>query len=142
MTHFVLLLFLKTNLRWNFILLLILTEQLIFPHIVYCQVFVRKSDGFWFDYSVTNYQCFSHYLILGTITTCFDGVIRGILLNQIPTLFRKEIYATACIFGGIVFFLLQKLNLSAEIIEIITILTIFGIRIIAVKMNISLPKID
>ena len=79
---------------------------------------------------------------MGTITTCFDGVIRGILLNQIPTLFRKEIYATACIFGGIDFFLLQKINLSAEIIEIITILTIFAIRIIAVKTNISLPKID
>jgi uncharacterized membrane protein YeiH len=81
-------------------------------------------------------------LILGTITACFGGVIRDILLNEIPTLFRKEIYATACIIGGIVFFLLQKLTISPEIIEIITILTIFGIRLIAVKMNISLPKID
>jgi uncharacterized membrane protein YeiH len=81
-------------------------------------------------------------LILGTITACFGGVIRDILLNEIPTLFRKEIYATACILGGIVFFLLQNLNLSTQIIEIITILTIFGIRLIAVKKNISLPKID
>jgi uncharacterized membrane protein YeiH len=81
-------------------------------------------------------------LILGTITACFGGVIRDILLNEIPMLFRKEIYATACILGGIVFFVLQKFNFSPQIIEIITILTIFGIRIIAVKMNISLPKID
>ncbi len=81
-------------------------------------------------------------LILGTITACFGGVIRDILLNEIPTLFRKEIYATACILGGIVFFFLQKTNISPQIIEIITILTIFGIRLIAVKMNISLPKID
>jgi uncharacterized membrane protein YeiH len=81
-------------------------------------------------------------LILFTITACFGGVIRDILLNEIPTLFRKEIYATACILGGIVFFLLQKLNVSAQIIEIFTILSIVGIRLIAVKMNISLPKVD
>ncbi len=81
-------------------------------------------------------------LILGTITACFGGVIRDILLNEIPTLFRKEIYATACILGGIAFFLLQNLSFTTEIVEIITILTIFGIRLIAVKMNISLPKID
>jgi len=81
-------------------------------------------------------------LILGTITACFGGVIRDILLNEIPTIFKKEIYASACILGGIVFFLLQKFNISDEIIEIITILTIFGLRLIAVKMNISLPKVD
>ncbi|WP_238808663.1 trimeric intracellular cation channel family protein [Emticicia aquatica] len=80
-------------------------------------------------------------LILGTITACFGGVIRDILLNEIPTLFRKEIYATACILGGIVFFLLRKASISPEIVDVVTILTIFGIRIIAVKMNISLPKI-
>lgn len=81
-------------------------------------------------------------IILGTITACFGGVVRDILLNEIPTIFRKEIYATACILGGIVFFLLQKLNISAQIIEIITILSIFGIRLIAVKLNITLPKVD
>lgn len=81
-------------------------------------------------------------LILGTVTACFGGVIRDILLNEIPTLFRKEIYATACILGGVVFFLLQKINISAQIIEFITILSVFGIRVIAMKMDISLPKID
>lgn len=80
-------------------------------------------------------------LILGTITACFGGVIRDILLNEIPTLFRKEIYATACILGGIVFFLLQKLNIPSIFVDIVTILTIFSIRLIAVKLNISLPKI-
>lgn len=82
-------------------------------------------------------------IILGTITACFGGVVRDILLNEIPTIFRKEIiYATACIIGGIIFFLLQKLNISAQIVEIITILSIFGIRLIAVKLNITLPKVD
>lgn len=39
-------------------------------------------------------------VILGTITGCFGGVLRDILLNNIPLIFRKEIYATACIVGG------------------------------------------
>ena len=36
---------------------------------------------------------------LGTITACFGGVIRDILCNEIPVIFRKEIYASACIAG-------------------------------------------
>ena len=38
---------------------------------------------------------------LGTITACFGGVLRDILCNEIPVIFRKEIYATACILGGV-----------------------------------------
>ncbi len=49
---------------------------------------------------------------LGTITACFGGVIRDILCNEIPVIFRKEIYATACILGGVGFFLLVKLPLT------------------------------
>lgn len=47
-------------------------------------------------------------IVLGTITGCFGGIIRDILLNKIPLIFRKEIYATACIIGGSVFLLLAK----------------------------------
>ncbi|RYF51156.1 MAG: trimeric intracellular cation channel family protein, partial [Cytophagaceae bacterium] len=43
---------------------------------------------------------------IGTITACFGGVIRDVLLNKIPLIFQKEIYATACIFGGVLYFIL------------------------------------
>ncbi len=82
-------------------------------------------------------------IILGTITACFGGVIRDILLNEIPALFRTgQLYATVCIMGGMVFFALQKLNIAADLIDLITILFIFGIRTLAIKKNISLPKIN
>lgn len=82
-------------------------------------------------------------IILGTITACFGGVIRDILLNEIPALFRTgQLYATVCILGGILFFSLQKLNISSDLIDIITVLFIFGIRTLAIKKNISLPKIN
>ena len=79
-------------------------------------------------------------ITLGTITACFGGVVRDVLLNQIPLLFRKEIYAMACIAGGLIYFLLRQLTLNADIVTIICILLIFTIRIIAVKYKISLPQ--
>ena len=65
---------------------------------------------------------------LGTITGCFGGIIRDILLNRIPLVFRKEIYATACIVGGSVFLALTKFTtLSYTFIQVLTILLIVAI---------------
>ena len=78
---------------------------------------------------------------LGTITGCFGGIIRDILLNRIPLIFRKEIYASACIIGGSIFLLLTTFtNLSYTIIQIFTILLIVSIRTLAVKYHWQMPK--
>ena len=80
-------------------------------------------------------------LTLGTITGCFGGIIRDILLNRIPLIFRKEIYATACILGGGVFLILVKLTgLSYTFVQISTILLIVAIRTFAVKYHWQMPK--
>ena len=78
-------------------------------------------------------------VILGTITATFGGVIRDILCNEIPVLFRKEIYATLCIAGGILFFLLQELQIQNDIISLIVAVFIISLRLIAFKYNWSLP---
>jgi uncharacterized membrane protein YeiH len=80
-------------------------------------------------------------IALGTVTACFGGVIRDISLNNIPLIFQKEIYATACIFGGIIYFLLLKTSLNEDLVNIICILTILLIRILAVRYNWALPAI-
>lgn len=80
-------------------------------------------------------------ITLGTITACFGGVVRDVLLNNIPLLFRKEIYAMACISGGLIYFGLRELPLDADIITVLCILIIFAIRVIAVRYRISLPRI-
>ena len=79
-------------------------------------------------------------LALGTITACFGGVVRDVLLNNIPLLFRKEIYALACITGGLVYLLLRKLNVEANLAKIFCILLIFVIRLVAVRFKLSLPQ--
>lgn len=79
-------------------------------------------------------------IALGTITGCFGGVCRDILLAQIPVLFRKEIYATACIVGGVVYFALLSFTDKA-IAEIVTVLLICSIRIIGYRRNWHLPAL-
>lgn len=78
-------------------------------------------------------------ITLGTITACFGGVVRDIMLNNIPLLFRKEIYAMACIAGGLFYYLLRQLGIDAGLVTILSILVIFLIRVIAVRYKISLP---
>lgn len=77
---------------------------------------------------------------LGTISACFGGVLRDVLLNKVPLIFHKEIYALACIIGGIGYYFLQQTAMNADVAKIICILFIFFIRVIAVKFNLSLPR--
>ncbi|MNT41668.1 hypothetical protein D3C72_1780370 [compost metagenome] len=81
-------------------------------------------------------------IALGTMTACFGGVIRDILCTEIPVIFRKEIYATICILGGIVFFVLKKLNLNNDVLYLITSLVIITVRLMAVKFKWHLSPLD
>lgn len=80
-------------------------------------------------------------IALGTITACFGGVTRDILCNDIPIIFRKEIYATACIVGGSAYFLLLQTNLSTDWIVAISGGIVMIVRLLAVYFDLSLPSI-
>jgi uncharacterized membrane protein YeiH len=78
---------------------------------------------------------------LGTISACFGGVLRDVLLNKVPLIFQKEIYALACILGGTGYYFLHGTNLNDDVSKVICIILIFAIRIIAVRFKLSLPRI-
>ena len=80
-------------------------------------------------------------IALGTITASFGGVIRDVLLNNVPLIFRKEIYALASIIGGLIYYLLKQTPLNNDVAKIICILLILVIRLLAVKYKFSLPLI-
>ncbi|ADQ18387.1 trimeric intracellular cation channel family protein [Leadbetterella byssophila] len=80
-------------------------------------------------------------ITLGTITACFGGVLRDVLLNHVPLIFRKELYATACIIGAAVYFFNKKLGLNSELNTFICIGIIVALRIWAVRYKIYLPSI-
>lgn len=78
---------------------------------------------------------------LGTITASFGGVIRDILCNEIPVIFRKEIYATACILGGLSYFVFIQLPIIDAYASMAAISVVIIIRIVAVVFKISLPSV-
>ena len=80
-------------------------------------------------------------IALGTMTACFGGVIRDILCNEIPVIFRKEIYATVCILGGGIYFLMLQFPVNPDVGNITGIICIIVLRLLAVKFKIALPSI-
>ncbi|PRX55487.1 trimeric intracellular cation channel family protein [Flagellimonas meridianipacifica] len=80
-------------------------------------------------------------IALGTMTASFGGVLRDILCNEIPVIFRKEIYATACILGGTLYFIIHLLGVAEEYAYVVGILAVIVMRILAVRFSIRLPNI-
>ncbi|PQJ74503.1 trimeric intracellular cation channel family protein [Polaribacter gangjinensis] len=80
-------------------------------------------------------------LIMGMISAVFGGVLRDILTNKVPLIFEKEIYASACLLGGISYLTLDVLHLNNNINFVISATIIFIIRWVAVKYHLQLPKI-
>jgi uncharacterized membrane protein YeiH len=78
--------------------------------------------------------------IMGMFTAVMGGVIRDTLVNEMPVIFRKEIYATACLAGAVVYLTLDlHTPLNREINLLVSIAVIIVIRILAVKYNLALP---
>jgi uncharacterized membrane protein YeiH len=78
-------------------------------------------------------------IALGSITGCFGGVIRDVFLNKVPLIFHKEIYASASIAGGSIYFLLVALRFPILISASVSIIFIFIIRMIVVRYKLNLP---
>lgn len=79
-------------------------------------------------------------MVMGMVSAVVGGVIRDTLCNEIPLIFRKEIYATACLAGAIVFFTLSQVPIPVNLNYLITTTVIVVIRIVAIKYNLSMPK--
>lgn len=80
-------------------------------------------------------------IALGTVTGCFGGVLRDVLAAIKPLIFRKEIYASAAVLGGLVFVITNNLAGSVIAAQIAGILSTTAFRIIAVQYHLELPKL-
>lgn len=77
-------------------------------------------------------------ILMGVISAVFGGVVRDILANEVPLIFRKEIYATACMVGAVLYYILSFSTIPVYITQILAILVIIAIRILSVKYHWSL----
>ena len=79
-------------------------------------------------------------IVMGCITGAGGGVIRDVFLNEVPLIFRKEIYAVACILGGVTYVNCHALfGLNAELNALFSSLVVIVIRVLAVKYHWHLP---
>ncbi|WP_295121838.1 trimeric intracellular cation channel family protein [uncultured Chitinophaga sp.] len=81
-------------------------------------------------------------IILGMMSAIFGGVIRDMMVNEIPLIFSRQIYATACLAGGVLFILLRHLGVAEDVNEIVSIIAVISIRLASLKNGWSLPYLD
>ena len=77
---------------------------------------------------------------MGVITGSFGGILRDVLVNDIPVIFRKEIYATISIAGASLFLVLRKFEINEYIIDYLPVFFIITLRFIVIYYKISLPS--
>lgn len=80
-------------------------------------------------------------IVMGMVSSVMGGVTRDVLTNEIPLIFKKEIYASACLVGGVVYLVTNYFGAPENIQFFATILTVILIRLLAVKFKLQLPKI-
>ena len=81
-------------------------------------------------------------VMMGMVSAVFGGVTRDIICNEIPLIFRKEVYALACLFGGMVFVFLRYIEVPTKVNIISAIAVIIILRLFAVfyKWNLTFFK--
>lgn len=78
-------------------------------------------------------------LLMGVISGVFGGVLRDVLTNEVPLIFRKEIYAIACFTGGLVYLIGTNWIESPWVILFLSMMTVIAIRILAVRYKWHTP---
>lgn len=118
--------------------------------------YLKRLDNTWFFFDTLGLALFTIVglqktldcgyafwvaIIMGCITGSAGGVIRDVLLNNVPVIFHKEIYAMASIIGGLAYWLLVELHVDMTVSVVVAFLLICAIRLFAVKYHITLPAL-
>lgn len=81
-------------------------------------------------------------IMMGVITGSFGGLLRDICINEVPLIFRKDIYAVACLLGGLIYMGLWHAGASDIVVQTFTALSVIVIRVLCMYYHISLPILN
>lgn len=100
---------------------------------LFCVIGIQKSLAIGYPMWVAS--------CMGVITGAFGGVLRDLLINEEPLIFRKDIYATACLAGCVSYWLAGLAGASYMWQGLICALVIICIRVLTLRYNLSLPTL-
>lgn len=82
-------------------------------------------------------------VIMGTITGSFGGLLRDVLINETPLIFRTDFYASACVLGSVIYVLMGHYSsLAIEWVQFISAVSVLVFRVLAVVLHIQLPTFN
>ncbi len=79
-------------------------------------------------------------VLLGVMTATAGGMIRDILANQVPLVLRKEVYASACLAGGVLLVGLQQTALLSNVTWLSAAGLVILVRLLAIRFDWALPR--
>lgn len=80
-------------------------------------------------------------IVLGMATGIGGGMVRDIMIGEIPFVLRKRVYAVASLAGGCVYYLMYLWKINSVVSAVTAIVAVFAIRMLATAFKWSLPKI-
>lgn len=80
-------------------------------------------------------------ILMGTITGVVGGIIRDVFINEIPVIFRQELYAFACIIGGMVYVAFDYFKVDAILTQVVVAIAVVVVRIVATRFKLGLPTL-
>ncbi|MGA0555976.1 trimeric intracellular cation channel family protein [Larkinella sp. VNQ87] len=80
-------------------------------------------------------------VLLGLMSALFGGVLRDTLVNDLPLIFEKQVYATACLVGAVLYLLGNQLKLDPNLNFLLSAGSITLIRLLAIRYGWTLPRI-
>ena len=82
-------------------------------------------------------------VIMGTVTGSFGGLLRDVLINETPLIFRTDFYASDCVLGSIIYVLMGRYSsLPIEWVQFISAISVLIFRVLAVVLHIQLPTFN
>jgi uncharacterized membrane protein YeiH len=98
--------------------------------------FVVIGTGKALDYHIG----FFGSVMMGVLTATAGGMIRDILSNQVPLVLQREVYASACLAGGALLYLLHLTTLPGNVSLVVSAVAVTGVRLLAIQKGWSLPR--
>ncbi|WP_341227220.1 trimeric intracellular cation channel family protein [uncultured Arcticibacterium sp.] len=129
----------------------------VIAYVFYKRVLRLKKGMFLFDtlgigvFTIIGVKIAAEYnlrvetcIMMGVISACFGGVIRDVLTNEIPLIFRKEIYAAACLLGAVIYIIMQQFCPIENVNVMVSMAIVFIVRYLSFKngWTLNLKKFD